>query len=34
MDKDLILYFLKYDLEWLIPAGYENQIQEVKDEYL
>lgn len=30
MSKELIKYFLDWDLEWLIPAGFENEINEIK----
>ena len=31
MEDDLIEYFLKWELGWLIPAGYEDDIKRVKE---
>ena len=31
MEDDLIEYFLKWELEWLIPAGYEDDVKRVKE---
>ena len=31
MEDDLIEYFLKWELEWLLPAGYEDDIKRVKE---
>ena len=28
MEDDLIEYFLKWKLEWLLPAGYEDKVKE------
>ncbi len=28
MEDDLIEYFLKWELEWLLPAGYEDDVKE------
>lgn len=33
MTKEEVKYFLKYGLEWLIPAGYEKLVSEVKNEF-
>lgn len=30
MSEELIKYFLDWGLEWLIPAGFENEIKEIK----
>lgn len=32
MSKDEILYFIGWDLEWLILPGNEKQVQEAKKE--
>ena len=32
MTKDEIIYFLKWGLEWLIPAKYENEVKQIKKE--
>ena len=31
MSEELIKYFLDWGLEWLIPAGYEDDIKRVKE---
>ena len=31
MEDDLIEYFLKWELEWILPAGYEDDIKRVKE---
>ena len=31
MEDDLIEYFLKWELEWLIPYEYEKDVKRVKD---
>ena len=31
MDDDLIEHFLKWELEWLLRAGYEDDIKRVKE---
>ena len=31
MEDDLIEYFLKWELEWLISAGYEKDVKRVKE---
>ena len=31
MKDDLIEYFLKWELGWLLPAGYEQDIKKVKE---
>ena len=30
MEDDLIEYFLKWELEWLLPTGYEDKVKEIK----
>ena len=30
MEDDLIEYFLKWELEWLIPCKYEDKVKEIK----
>ena len=32
MTRDEIIYFLKWDLRWLIPAKYENEVKQIKKE--
>ena len=32
MSKDEIIYFLKWELEWLLPAGYEDEVKQIKKE--
>ena len=32
MSEELIKYFLDWDLEWLLPAGFENEINKIKGE--
>ena len=31
MEDDLIEYFLKWELEWLIPCEYENDVKREKE---
>ena len=31
MSEELIKYFLDWGLEWLIPAGFEDDIKRVKE---
>ena len=31
MEDDLIEYFLKWELEWLLPTGYEDDIKREKE---
>ena len=31
MEDDLIEYFLKWKLGWLLPAGYEKDVKRVKE---
>lgn len=30
MTKSEIIYFLKWELSWLIPAKYEKEVKEIK----
>ena len=32
MSEELIKYFLEWDLGWLIPAGFENEVEQIKKE--
>ena len=32
MTRNEIIYFLKWELEWLIPAKYENEVKQIKKE--
>ena len=32
MTRDEIIYFLKWELGWLIPAKYENEVKQIKKE--
>lgn len=32
MSKDEIIFFLSYGLGWLVPASYEELLNEVKEE--
>ena len=32
MSKDEIIYFLKWELGWLIPCEYENEVEQIKKE--
>ena len=32
MSKDEIIFFLSYDLDWLVPASDEKLLNEVKEE--
>ena len=31
MSEELIKYFLDWELEWLLPAGFEDDIKRVKE---
>ena len=30
MSKDDIIYYIKWELSWLIPAKYEKKVKEIK----
>ena len=32
MTKEEMIFFINYNLEWLIPASYEKEVSEVKNE--
>ena len=32
MSKDEIIYFIKWELSWLIPAKYEKEVEQIKKE--
>ena len=32
MSKDEIIYFLKWELGWLIPIKYEKEVEKIKKE--
>lgn len=32
MSEELIKYFLDWDLGWLIPCEYENEVEQIKKE--
>ena len=32
MTKEEIIYFIEHGLDWLVPAGYDELVKEIKEE--